>query len=695
MGSLRESTPWREKGKFAVAEMKGWEGILSEKGSSIADLYLMRVYSNCSKLMATNIDIWQPVSRSSPDKFDFLENQELEKFLAKSGVFESREASSKREEVLGRLDQIVKTWVKNLSRAKGYSESIVDEANAKLFTFGSYRLGVHGPGADIDTLCVGPQYASRSEDFFGGLQKMLSEMPEVEELHPITEAYVPVMKFKFNGVSIDLLYANVSLSCIPEDLDISQDSILQNVDPKTVRSLNGCRVTDLILRLVPNVKTFCTTLKCMRLWAKQRGIYSNVSGFLGGINLALLVARVCQMYPNAMPSMLVTRFFRVYDQWRWPLPVMLCPVEEKSLGFRIWDPRTNCMDKLHRMPIITPAYPSMNSSYNVSASTLQFMVQEFHRGNEICKAIEVSKGSCWDSLFEPFAFFEAYRNYLQINIAAKDGVDLLNWKGWVESRIRLLTLKIERDTNGMVQCHPHPGEFSEKSKPFQHSYFMGLQRKQQGSANPKESQLQVDLRTTVDEYINYDVYKYASWKENMSIQVFHIKRKEIPTFVFPGGVRPSKPIGERHLSVKRSRSCTTDAAIDTISKKTKRNENTVHLDIISEILGNFDSSQLLLLEGLRSNSSSSKPLMVFTAEQDSGASKTGNSGCNVHMQQELEPLELIEPSIASVHTPTQKPLIRFNFTSLERTRTTTNIASCKGYPLLTTNGSEMRTIPTE
>ena len=39
-------------------------------------------------------------------------------------------------------DQIVKIWVKKISRAKGFNEHVVHEANAKIFTFGSYRLGV-------------------------------------------------------------------------------------------------------------------------------------------------------------------------------------------------------------------------------------------------------------------------------------------------------------------------------------------------------------------------------------------------------------------------------------------------------------------------------------------------------------------------------------------------------------------------
>ncbi|GMJ07645.1 poly(A) polymerase 2 [Hibiscus trionum] len=493
--------------------------------------------------------ITEPISLAGPSEADIQRNTELEKFLIESGLYESKEESAKREEVLGHITEIVKSWVKQLTRQKGYTDQMVEEANAVIFTFGSYRLGVHGPGADIDTLCVGPSYVNREEDFFIILHDILAEMEEVTELQPVPDAHVPVMKFKFQGISIDLLYASISLVVVPDDLDISHGSVLHNVDEQTVRSLNGCRVADQILKLVPNVEHFRMTLRCLKFWAKRRCVYSNVTGFLGGVNWALLVARVCQLYPNAIPSMLVSRFFRVYTQWRWPNPVMLCSIEEDEHDFPVWDPRKNPRDRFHLMPIITPAYPCMNSSYNVSTSTLRVMMEQFQHGNRICEEIELNRAQ-WYALFEPYLFFEAYKNYLQVDIVSADADDLLVWKGWVESRLRQLNLKIERDTNGMLQCHPYPNEYVDTSKQFAHcAFFMGLQRKV--GVSGQEGQ-QFDIRGTVDEF-RQEINMYLYWKPGMDIYVSHVRRKQLPGFVFPDGYRRPRPL--RHPNQHTGKTC--------------------------------------------------------------------------------------------------------------------------------------------
>ncbi|KAK0598122.1 hypothetical protein LWI29_031858 [Acer saccharum] len=480
--------------------------------------------------------VTKPISVAGPTEVDWQRTRELEKFLVEAALYESEEEAAKREDVLGRLRLIVKDWVKDLTRLRGYSDQMVEDANALIFTFGSYRLGVHGPGADIDTLCVGPSYVNREEDFFFILHNNLAEMEEVTELQPVPDAHVPVMKFKFDGISIDLLYASISLLVVPEDLDISDVSVLYDVDEPTVRSLNGCRVADQILKLVPNVEHFCTALRCLKFWAKRRGVYSNVTGFLGGVNWALLVARVCQLYPNAIPSMLVSRFFRVYTMWRWPNPVMLCAIEEAELGFSVWDPRKNPRDKTHHMPIITPAYPCMNSSYNVSTSTLRVMMDQFEYGNKICEDVELNKAQ-WSSLFEPYLFFESYKNYLQVDIIAEDADDLRAWRGWVESRLRQLTLMIERDTFGKLQCHPYPQEYVDSSKPCAHcAFFMGLQRK---PGEVVQEGQQFDIRGTVEEF-KHSINMYMFWKPGMEICVSHVRRKQIPSYVFPEGYKRSR-----------------------------------------------------------------------------------------------------------------------------------------------------------
>jgi poly(A) polymerase len=111
------------------------------------------------------------------------------------------------------------------------------------------------------------------------------------------------------------VFAHVDVPAIPDDYTLRNDEVLKSLDDQTVRSLNGTRVTDEILRVVPDVATFRMALRAIKFWAKRRAIYSNVMGFLGGVAWAMLVARVCQLYPNSAPATLVSKFFRIMSKW--------------------------------------------------------------------------------------------------------------------------------------------------------------------------------------------------------------------------------------------------------------------------------------------------------------------------------------------------------------------------------------------
>ena len=60
-------------------------------------------------------------------------------------LYESEEENLLRETVLGQLDQLVRDWISGVAEVMG----VGDEGTAKIFTFGSYRLGVHGPGEKL------------------------------------------------------------------------------------------------------------------------------------------------------------------------------------------------------------------------------------------------------------------------------------------------------------------------------------------------------------------------------------------------------------------------------------------------------------------------------------------------------------------------------------------------------------------
>jgi poly(A) polymerase len=128
------------------------------------------------------------------------------------------------------------------------------------------------------------------------------------------------------------------------------------------------------------------------------------------------------------------------------------------------------------MPIITPAYPQQNSTYNVSTSTRTVIMEEFRLGksslnifffiipNVTCYAYftglniteDIMLGKCsWDKLFEPPPFFMRYRHFIVLLVCSLSAEDQLEWCGLVTSKLRLLIGNLERNQHIMI-AHVNP-----------------------------------------------------------------------------------------------------------------------------------------------------------------------------------------------------------------------------------------------
>lgn len=213
------------------------------------------------------------------------------------------------------------------------------------------------------------------------------------------------------------------------------------------------------------------------------------------------------------------------------------------LSRKAWNPRINPKDRQHLMPIITPAYPSMNSTYNVSESTKKILLKEFKRGLDITYDIESGKNNkTWEDLIEPFPFWEKYKYYLRIDCKAKTEEDHRRWVGFVESRIRFIILKLE-NTFGVKYVHPHPDslKFDDENWPFCSAFFLGLRF---DIKLTKERGAKVDLTPAVIDF-RKAINEWPSKTEGMEINVNSINREQLPDFVFGDKPRPTPPQKKR------------------------------------------------------------------------------------------------------------------------------------------------------
>jgi poly(A) polymerase len=126
----------------------------------------------------------------------------------------------------------------------------------------------------------------------------------------------------------------------------------------------------------------------------------------------------------------------------------------------VWDPRVRISDRYHLMPIITPAYPEQNSTYNVTQSTKLAITYEFKEA--LAVMIEIMSGkAAWPKLFEEINFFSRYKHFLSLLCITETAEDHLKFSGLVESKIRILIANLERNES-VNMGHINPKHYKPK-----------------------------------------------------------------------------------------------------------------------------------------------------------------------------------------------------------------------------------------
>ena len=570
---------------------------------------------------------------------------DLVETLTRRNVFDTPEGLARRYQVVQTLEDLLGRWSDGLTpvttspqvgaavtTATADKNQETPQARPVIICFGSYRLGVHNPTADIDALALCPPHCTRA-DFFGSWVTLLEEDDNVEDLHPVPGAYTPVIKFCYGGIQVDMVFArrfhgmkllhyhnsqkypttttatpsrkrprpgsDVSSSpydptkegwqksvCVfykqgrctrgsdcrfwhednredepslpsseHDDEDESSptdetdqrsrtdlaldDTDLIGLDEAGVRSINGCRVAQFLLEHVPDIEKFRLVLRTVKEWASCHGLYSNVLGYLGGVNWAILVAKICVMHPeDASVPELLHSFMKTYATYDWSMPITLAKLSSKPPTnvpvMPVWNPRTNPRDRSHIMPIITPCYPMMNSSYNVGHPQLRRLQQEFARAEQMIGNVIQRKGR-WDELFQDGrSFFRHHIHFVQATITAADDDSFRVWQGYCESRIRNLIAALECDKAG-TQAHPFAKFFrqndtcdfcaeSENTGSVRRSLFYVALR----FSPDAES---VDLKPLLEDFLNM-LNSWDGREDGMDLDVTVLPQDELPHFVF-------------------------------------------------------------------------------------------------------------------------------------------------------------------
>lgn len=311
-----------------------------------------------------------------------------------------------------------------------------------LVPVGSYGLGVWMASSDIDCLCIGP---FSSSTFFSLASQRLRKAADkgVKVMRRVKAHTGTMLELEINGIKIDLQYAPAGAVAAqwPDCLRLPASDPAWTLSAQTLNKLKPIRDLDYVRRSVPDIIKFRLAHRLIKTWAKRRGIYALKYGYLGGIPITILLARIHKLlaHDNAvvsLPDLLVT-FFNHYASFNWRTDLAFDPFFHRQLNYRRTD----------REPLAILGYapPALNTCLAASVPSVRTITEEFRKADKMLSEETMT----WSRFLETDGsadFLRSFKSYIKINVQFWGG-SLTKGRGlvgWLESRCVSLLVDLNR-----------------------------------------------------------------------------------------------------------------------------------------------------------------------------------------------------------------------------------------------------------
>ncbi|KZT35560.1 hypothetical protein SISSUDRAFT_1064361 [Sistotremastrum suecicum HHB10207 ss-3] len=449
-------------GRFAISSASLF-GVNAPGKEAASDHYGLVVTLACHNETSDEVSVpsKEPGSSLIQQVKEDLSDEALHAFLAEHSLSPTLDNYKLKEEAVAHLRSILTQApsVVPTTEASSTEPLAIAPFAVKLIVqpVGSFALGVDFPESDVDCLVVG----NISPTIFWALARQ-----RIKKAHPVSrikrfvkDAAVQMLELDVLGVKIDLQYCPAAtLSEKWQDAwTLPPNDPIFSLPASTLRTLNAYRDMRAIQSALPSLSSFQLAHRSIKYFAQSHGIYSSRLGYLGGIHITLLLARVAFENPTSSAGQLVQAFFRTYADWDWASSSITIPgLSQGPYSRSDRDP----------LAILCIHRPIQNVAALASGATVHTISKEIRLGHE-----GFLSGRSWPSVCgshdeekKPLErFLVGYKSYAKVDIAywgrnCTAGRALV---GFLESRLSRLLIQL-RATLGNIELRLWPERLVEQ-----------------------------------------------------------------------------------------------------------------------------------------------------------------------------------------------------------------------------------------